>query len=143
LGRAPIVALIPPQSTPVPVPGPRPAPGPVSCSQQRRRPPMKLYYSPGTGSLAPHIVARETGVAVDLVKVDLKAHKTEQGDDFYAINPRGYVPAVTLDDGSLLTEAGTLVQMLADRGKANGLIPAAGTPERLKVQEWLTFIGTE
>jgi glutathione S-transferase len=104
---------------------------------------MKLYYSPGACSLAPHIVAREAGVAVDLVKVDLKAHKTEHGDDYYAINPRGYVPAVTLDDGTLLTEAGTLVQMLADRGKANGLIPAAGTAERLKVQEWLTFIGTE
>jgi glutathione S-transferase len=100
---------------------------------------MKLYYSPGACSLAPHIVAREAGVAVDLVKVDLKAHKTEHGDDYYAINPRGYVPAVTLDDGTLLTEAGTL----ADRGKANGLIPAAGTTERLKVQEWLTFIGTE
>jgi glutathione S-transferase len=76
---------------------------------------MKLYYSPGACSLAPHIVAREAGVAVDLVKVDLKAHKTEHGDDYYAINPRGYVPAVTLDDGSLLTEAGTLVQMLAPR----------------------------
>lgn len=104
---------------------------------------MKLYYAPGACSLAPHIVAREAGVPVDLVKVDLKSHKTEKGDDYYAINPRGYVPAVTLDDGTLFTEVGTLVQLLADKGRSDGLIPPAGSVERLKVQEWLTFIGTE
>ncbi len=104
---------------------------------------MKLYYSPGACSLSPHIVAREAGVALDLAKVDLKTHKTEDGKDYYAINPRGYVPALQLDDGTLLREGPAIVQFLADKAPATGLAPAAGTMDRVHVQEWLTFIGTE
>ena len=104
---------------------------------------MKLYYSPGACSLSPHIVSREAGIPVELVKVDLKAHKTADGKDYYAINPRGYVPALELDDGTLLREGPALVQFLADQAPATGLAPAAGTMERVHLQEWLTFIGTE
>lgn len=104
---------------------------------------MKLYYSPGACSLSPHIVAREAGIPIDLVRVDLKTHKTEDGRDYYSVNPRGYVPALELDDGSLLREGPALVQFLADKVPAAGLAPAAGTMERVHLQEWLTFIGTE
>src|SRR5690606_3271935 len=84
---------------------------------------VKLYYSPGACSLAPHIVAREAGLAIDLVKVDLKAHRLESGEDYYAINPRGYVPLLELDDGTRLTEVAVLTQFLADRAPQAGLIP--------------------
>ena len=104
---------------------------------------MKLYFSPGACSLAPHIVSHEAGQPVDLVKVDLRAHKTEAGEDYYGINPKGYVPALQLDGGELLTEVANLVQYLADRNPASGLAPAAGTLERYKLQEWLTFISSE
>ncbi len=104
---------------------------------------MKLYYAPGACSLSPHIVAREAGVAVDLEKVNLAEHKTESGQDYTAINPKGYVPALRLDDGSVLTEGPAIVQYLADQKPASGLAPAAGTIERYRLQEWLTFIGTE
>lgn len=104
---------------------------------------MKLYYSPGACSLAPHIVSREAGQPVDLVRVDLKAHKTESGDDYYAINPKGYVPAIQFDGGDVLTEVANLVQYIADKNPASNLAPAAGTMERYKFQEWLTFISSE
>ena len=104
---------------------------------------MKLYYTPGACSLSPHIVAEEAGVPLDLVKVDLKEHKLENGDDYYAINPKGAVPALVLDDGRLLTEGPAIVQYVADRKPASGLAPAAGTFERYKLQEWLTFINGE
>jgi len=104
---------------------------------------MKLYYSPGACSLSPHIVASEAGIPLELEKVDLASHKTESGQDFTTINPKGYVPALRLDDGSVLTEGPAIVQYLADQKPAAGLIPAAGTMERYRVQEWLTFIGTE
>jgi glutathione S-transferase len=104
---------------------------------------MKLYYAPGACSLAPHIAANEAGVAVDLVKVDLTTHKTEQGEDFYAINPRGYVPALVFDDGELLTEAQVILQAIADMKPASGLMPPAGTRERLRAQSWLAYISTE
>lgn len=103
---------------------------------------MKLYYSPASCALAPHIAATEAGVKLDLVKVDLKAHKTESGEDYYAINPRGYVPMLELDDGTRLTEASVLVQVIADQNPAANLIPAGGIA-RAKVQSWLAFIGTE
>ena len=105
--------------------------------------PMKLYYAPGTCSLAPHIVAREAGIPLDLIKVDLATHKTESGVDYLAINPRGYVPAVALDDGTLLTEASVVVQVLADRKPDSGLIPPAGSAARIEVQRWLAFVATE
>lgn len=104
---------------------------------------MKLYYSPGACSLSPHIVVCETGIPVDLEKVNLADHKTETGQDYMAINPKGYVPALRLDDGSVLTEGPAIVQYLADQKPATGLAPAAGTIERYRLQEWLTFIGTE
>lgn len=104
---------------------------------------MKLYYAPGACSLSPHIVAEEAGVALDLVKVDLKAHKLEDGGDYYAVNAKGSVPALVLDDGRLLTEGPAIVQYIADRNPTSGLAPEAGSFERYKLQEWLTFINGE
>jgi glutathione S-transferase len=103
---------------------------------------MKLYYSPGACSLAPHIVAREAGLAVDLVKVDLATHKTETGADYFRINPRGYVPALEID-GELHTEVAALVQYLAEQAPGSTLLPPAGTMERFRVQQWLTFVSSE
>ena len=104
---------------------------------------MKLYYSPGVCSLSPHIVAREAGISLDLVKVDLKTHKTADGGDYYRINPRGHVPALELDNGTLLREGSAIVQFLADRAPAARLAPAPGTFERVQLQEWLSYISTE
>jgi glutathione S-transferase len=104
---------------------------------------MKLYYSPGACSLSPHIVACEAGLPIELEKVDLAQHKTEGGQDYLTVNPKGYVPALRLDDGSILTEGPAIVQYLADQKPATGLAPAPGTIDRYRLQEWLTFIGTE
>jgi len=104
---------------------------------------MKLYYSPGACSLSPHIVAIEAGIPIELEKVDLAQHKTESGQDYMAVNPKGYVPALRLNDGSVLTEGPAIVQYLADQKPGSGLAPAAGTIERYRLQEWLAFIGTE
>ena len=104
---------------------------------------MKLYYSPGACSLSPHIVAREAGIEVDLVKVDLKARKLEDGGDYARINAKGYVPALALDDGTLLTEGPAIVQYLADRHPDSGLAPSNGTLERYRLQEWLNFLTSE
>ena len=104
---------------------------------------MKLYYSPGACSLAPHIVAREAGLPVTLEKVNLADRTTETGANFATINPKGYVPAVALDDGSVLTEAAAILQYLADRQPGAGLAPANGTTERYRLIEWLTFISSE
>ena len=104
---------------------------------------MKLYYSPGACSLAPHIVLREAGLKFDLEKVDLAAKKTESGEDYYAVNPKGYVPAVKLDDGTVLTEVGVILQHIADARPRRGLAPKPKTPERYKLMEWLNFTATE
>jgi glutathione S-transferase len=104
---------------------------------------MKLYYTPGACSLAPHIVAREAGLSIILEKVDLSKHLTETGENFRAINPKGYVPAIALKDGSLLTEAAAIIQYLADQQPDAGLAPANGTTERYRLIEWLTFISSE
>lgn len=104
---------------------------------------MKLYYSPGACSLSPHIVMREAGIPVELVKVDLQAKKTEQGVDFRTINSKGYVPTLELPDGQRLTEGSAIVQYLADQAPTRGLAPANGTVERVRLQEWLNFISTE
>lgn len=104
---------------------------------------MKLYFSPGACSLAPHIVLRELGLPFEAVKVDTRAGKTESGADYRQINPKGYVPTLELDDGQRLTEAAVLLQYLADRAPAAGLAPAHGTMERYKLMEWLNFIATE
>jgi glutathione S-transferase len=104
---------------------------------------VKLYYSPGACSLSPHIVALEAGIPMQLEKVDLASHKTARGEDFYKTNGKGYVPTLELDDGSILTEGPAVVQYLADQRPASGLVPPAGTIARYRLQEWLTFIGTE
>ncbi len=104
---------------------------------------MKLYYSPGACSLAPHIVARESGTAIDLVKVDTATKKTADGGDFWAVNPKGYVPALVLDDGQVLTEGPVVSQYLADRKPESGLVPANGSLERYRVQETLGYINSE
>lgn len=104
---------------------------------------MKLYYSPGACSLAPHIVARAAGLALTLVRVDGRTKLTEDGADFTAINPKGYVPALELDDGSLLTEGPVISQYLADLAPGAGLVPAAGTAARYRVLEMLGYINSE
>ncbi len=104
---------------------------------------MKLYYSPGACSLAPHIALREAGLPFTLEKVDLRAKQTEHGADFTAINPKGYVPALELDDGSLLTEAGVMLQYIADQAPASELAPAFGTMARYHLMETIHFIATE
>lgn len=104
---------------------------------------MKLYYAPGACSLSPHIVAAEAGIALELEKVDLSSHTTETGQDYYAVNPKGYVPALILDDGALLTEGPAIVQYLADRKPEAGLLAPAGDFARYKVVEWLTFTNGE
>src|SRR4029078_7551249 len=104
---------------------------------------MKLYYSPGPCSLAPHIALHEAGLQHDLVKVDLRAKKLENGDDYLKVNPKGQVPALMLDNGELVTEGPVIVQMIADKAAAKNLAPAATSPERYKLQEWLTYINGE
>jgi glutathione S-transferase len=107
--------------------------------------PMKLYFANGACSLAPHIVASEAGIPLDLERVDIlkQPHVTASGADYSTVNPNLYVPALALDDGSLLTEVAAIVQYLADLEPEAGLAPPAGTLERYRVQAWLTFIGTE
>ncbi|UGA40005.1 glutathione S-transferase N-terminal domain-containing protein [Chromobacterium haemolyticum] len=106
---------------------------------------MKLYFSPGACSLSPHIVLFASGLPFDTEKVNLKVqpHLTAGGVDFSTINPRGYVPALQLDNGELLTEGVAIVQYLADRAPAKQLAPANGTLERYRLQEWLNYIATE
>jgi glutathione S-transferase len=104
---------------------------------------MKLYYSPGACSLSPHIILREAGLSFEVEKVNLGTKKTESGKDFTTINPKGYVPALQLDDGSLLTEGPAIVQYIADKAPQSKLAPANGTMERYRLQETLNFISTE
>jgi len=104
---------------------------------------MKLYYAPGACSMAPHIVLREAGLKFDLDKVDLAAKKTESGEDYLAVNPKGYVPALKLDDGTVLTEVSVICQYIADLRPRRGLAPKPKTPERYKLMEWLNFTATE
>ena len=104
---------------------------------------MKLYYSPGACSLAVHIALREAGTPVSLVKVDLRSHRTEDSIDYYSVNPKGYVPALELPDGSLLTEVAAILQFAADQAPSAELAPPAGTLERARLHEWLTFVSSE
>ena len=104
---------------------------------------MKLYYSPAACSFSAHIALREAGLDFDLVKVDLKSHTLADGSDFTKINPKGYVPVLELDDGSVLTEGPAIVQYVADLKPESGLAPKAGTFERYRLQEWLAFINSE
>ena len=104
---------------------------------------MKLYYSPGACSLSPHIVLHEAGLAYTPVLASTKSHKLQDGTDFYTINPLGYMPVLELDDGTRLREGPAIVQYLADQAPHKNLAPANGTLARYRLQEWLTFIGTE
>ena len=104
---------------------------------------MKLYYAAGACSLSPHIVALEAGIAVELEKVDTKAKRTASGEDYWQINPKGYVPALQLDNGELLTEGTAIVQYLADLKPESGLAPANGTTARYRLQETLGYINSE
>lgn len=103
---------------------------------------MKLYYSPGACSQAPHIALEEVGLPHELVKVDLVKHTLPDGSDYRAVNPKGYVPFLELDDGTTMSEASVLLQYIADR-KPGTIAPVFGTAERWKLMEWLAFISTE
>ena len=104
---------------------------------------MKLYYTPGACSLATHIALREAGLPVELAKVDLRAKRLEDGSDFKAVNPKGYVPALLADDGSLRTESAALLQFVADKAPAGALRPERDTPAYYGYLEWLTFVSSE
>jgi glutathione S-transferase len=104
---------------------------------------MKLYYSPGACSISPHIALCEAGIPHTIEKVDLRAKKTETGADYLPINPKGYIPALQLDNGEMLVEGVAIVQYIADQKPESGLAPKAGTMERYRLQEWLTFISSE
>ncbi|MFT4584413.1 MAG: glutathione S-transferase [Gammaproteobacteria bacterium] len=105
---------------------------------------MKLYYSPGAGSLASHITIRELNLDIDLVRVDVQiTHETEAGDDYYAINPKGYVPFLTIDADTNLSEGAAILQYLGDQDPKGKMSPRQGSPERYQLQQWLTFVGTE
>jgi glutathione S-transferase len=103
---------------------------------------MKLYYSPGACSFAPHIALREAAVPFELVKVDLRKHTLADGTDYYGINPKGYVPLLELDDGTRLSEVAVILQYIADR-KPGTLAPAHGSLERYRLMESLNFISSE
>lgn len=104
---------------------------------------MKLYFAPAYCSLAVHIALREAGLAADLVQVDTVTGRTATGSDYRALNPRGYVPMLELDDGSRHTEVAALLQYVADLVPGSGLMPAPGTRERFEVLQWLTFVSSE
>lgn len=106
-------------------------------------PTMKLYFAPDTCSLSPHIVLQELGLPYELVRVNNRTKRTSAGEDFLAINPKGYVAALELETGEVLTEGPAIVQYLADLKPEAGLAPAAGTLARVRLQEWLNFITSE
>ncbi len=104
---------------------------------------MKLFYSKGSCSLAAHILAREADLPCALESVNPKTKQTEEGVDFLIVNPKGYVPALALEDGTLLTEGGAVFQYIADQAPEAGLLPRSGTRERYRAVEWIHFIATE
>jgi glutathione S-transferase len=104
---------------------------------------MKLYYAPHACSLAPHIVLRELNLLFELIRVDNTTKRTANGEDFLAINPKGYVAALQLDDGQVLTEGPAILQYLAELRPEANLVPVSGTFERVRLQEWLNFVSTE
>ena len=104
---------------------------------------MKLFYSPGACSLAPHIVLREAGQLFSLVKVDLGQHQTTEGEDYFAINPKGSVPLLELGDGTRISEGPVIAQFVSDQNQATSLMPPAGTMARYRVMEWQNYITSE
>jgi glutathione S-transferase len=104
---------------------------------------MKLYMRPGACSLSSHIALREAGATFELIEVDLQEKKLPGGGDYLAVNPKGQVPVLELDDGTRLTENAVIVQYIADQHPQSDLAPGAGTMERYRLQEWLSFVGSE
>lgn len=104
---------------------------------------MRLYYTPGACSLSPHVTLRELGLPFELIKVDLRGKVTAGGVDFRTISPAGYVPALELDDGTVMTEGAIMVQYLGELKPEAGLVPAYGTPARWQLMQWLHFVATE
>jgi len=104
---------------------------------------MKLYYSPGACSLAPHIVLEESGLPYDAVLASTKTHQLTDGTDYYTINSKGQVPLLELDSGERLSEGPVIVQYIADQAPAKKLAPAYGTIGRYRVQEWLNYTTSE
>ena len=104
---------------------------------------MQLYFAPGACSLASHITAREAGINLDLKRADTKTKKLEDGSDYLAVNSKGAVPALKLDNGQVLTEGVAIMQYLADQKPESNLAPKNGTMERYRVQEWLNYITSE
>lgn len=104
---------------------------------------MKLYFAPDTCSLSPHIVLQELGLPYDLVRVNNRTKRTSEGGDFLSINPKGYVAALVLDAGDVLTEGPAILQYLADLEPSSGLAPPSGSLDRVRLQEWLNFITAE
>src|SRR4051794_8564530 len=113
------------------------------CRKNHEATTMKLYYSPGACSLSPHIALYESGLPFQAVLASTKSHKLQDGTDYYTINPKGYVPLLEFDDGTRMAEGPAIVQWIADQVPEKQLAPPAGTIERYRLQEWLTFIGTE
>lgn len=104
---------------------------------------MKLYYIPGSCSLSPHIVLNELGLDATLIRVDYRNHRTEADEDYYTVNPLGYVPALELDDGTRLREGPAILQYLGDLKPERALVPLPGTLDRYRLQEWLNFLSSE
>ncbi|CAM3552081.1 glutathione transferase GstA [Rouxiella silvae] len=104
---------------------------------------MKLYYKPGACSLSPHIVLREAGIDFTITRVDLATKKTEHGDDFFEVNPKGQIPTLLLDDGTILTEGVAIVQYIADQKPDRQLLPEVGSLARYHALEWLNYVATE
>lgn len=104
---------------------------------------MKLYFSPGACGLASQMILREAGLKFDLVKVDLASKTYDDGKDFNAVNAKGYIPVLELDNGERLTEGAAILQWAADQAPDKNLIPKAGTMERYRAIEWLNYIATE
>lgn len=104
---------------------------------------MKLYYAPGACSLSPHIALCEAGLPYELIPVDIQQKTIKQEGDFFKVNPYGYVPALELDNGELLIECAAIVQYIADQVPDKKLAPIAGSIERYRLQEWLSFVSTE
>lgn len=104
---------------------------------------LRLYYTPVACSLSPNIALREAGLPFELDRIDLKTKKAASGKNYLDVNPKGYVPALELDDGRVITEGVAIVQYIADQAPESGLAPPAGTFERVRLQEWLNFIATE
>lgn len=104
---------------------------------------MKLYFTPGACSMAPHIILREAAIPFEAEKVDLSNKRTAGGEDYLSINPKGYVPALKLDNGEVLTEVAVILQYLADQKPQSGLAPELGSLERYRLMEWLNFVSSE